>query len=245
MDPTVPQATGWDAFLIPLRENHATLEREGLVGTDFGERNMEDEVADELLLRKAVRCGSFIVGSDIAPRHIKPFWVSLKVYQSFPRDLTKLALLTAAKIMEAGIKHDLLAPASESAVNLVTLISVLTNKPMVTPRFAADPNKHDGEIEGDYSVGQRILLIEDTLVSGLGSIAKIKKIRKHGLLCDDMFVVVNGSPLRHGLLRMGETVRLHQIYNLSDLFRRWQDKDLLPLSSIRKARDYIEENNIA
>lgn len=179
--------------------------------------------------------------------HIAPLYASLRVYQSYPLAMGRLVELIDRHIAASQFHFQVIAPASESAGPLVARISGDLNIPMVTPRFNENQYGPEGDIDGDYKYGDRALMVEDTLVrEGNRKRTTILKMRKRGLLCNNLFVVMNRSANKTPYLSMSDDIYLDHLYTMSELFRFYDEEDAISSrQKLHACRKYIDDFSIA
>ena len=77
---------------------------------------------------------------------------------------------------------------------MTSLVSVLTDIPMLLVRKQAKSHGLGKQIEGDFSVGDRVILLEDVVTTG-GSVRDMVSIlQESGLRVEHVFSISNRSP---------------------------------------------------
>ena len=162
--------------------------------------------ANHLLASGAVRFGAFRL--KLHEQHpdapLSPIYVNLRVLRSYPDALDAAVAVLADLIDARGLRCDRYA-----------------DVPMVTPRA---PKTHglDGSIDGAYTLGETVLLIDDLVTHAESKLDAARVLEANGLRVRDVAVLIDreqGGPGQ--LAAAGYT--LHAATRLSQLlayFRR-------------------------
>ncbi|MBV9719855.1 MAG: orotate phosphoribosyltransferase [Candidatus Eremiobacteraeota bacterium] len=116
---------------------------------------------------------------------------------SDPHVLRRIARLFAPII--ADVRPDLVAGTELGGVVIATAVSQLTGIPMVAVRkkpkaYGAFANDY---VEGPYSAGQHVLLLEDVVTNGHDLLAAATRLRELGLTVTPYAVISRGlAPVR-------------------------------------------------
>ena len=179
--------------------------------------------ADHLLASGAVRFGAFRL--KLHEQHpdapLSPIYVNLRVLRSYPDALDTAVAVLAELIDARGLRFDRYADVPMAATPLVAVLSHLTRVPMITPRA---PKTHglDGSIDGAYTPGETVLLIDDLVTHAESKLEAARVLEANGLRVRDAAVLIDreqGGPGQ--LAAAGYT--LHAATRLSQLlayFRR-------------------------
>lgn len=140
--------------------------------------------------------GAFKLGAFTLKLHSKhpeaplsPFYIDLRVLQSFPD-----ALLDSATVLSGlarGLTFDLLAGVPNAATPFVTLMSQQLGVPMISPQKETKKHGVGGEIYGVFSPGQIVLLVDDLVTDADSKLEVIKKLEAGGLSVTDVVVLLD------------------------------------------------------
>jgi orotate phosphoribosyltransferase/uridine monophosphate synthetase len=165
--------------------------------------------------------GEFTIGRSTVN---SPIYVNPRVLVSNPEALRRVARLIDREI-QAGMSRkrdpiqpfDLVAGVPIGGLHLATAYSLMTNTPMiyVRPSNSSASGVLNGHgIEGRFTTGQRVLLIDD-LISGGGSVLQtISTLESAGLIVKEVAVLVDreqgaAAKLRHRGYDLLAIVSLH------------------------------------
>ena len=85
---------------------------------------------------------------------------------------------------------DLIADVPTAATPLVSAVAVLHGAPMITPHQPKDHGTK-GTIDGDYSKGDRVILIDDLITTAQSKLIAIEILENEGLRVTDVCVLVD------------------------------------------------------
>ncbi len=166
-----------------------------------------------------------------------PVYMDLRKAISHPAVLQEIAL--AAQQVIEDFAYDLIAPVPHGATPLATVLSIFSGKPLIVPRKEAKDHGTGNQIDGSYTEGQNVIVVEDVASTG-GSIVEIVKIlRQNRLIVTDVIVAVDremGS--REALSEIGCT--LHSIFAFKDIIEMLHDKGLISDNIYTEISQYLE-----
>jgi uridine monophosphate synthetase len=161
-------------------------------GSPEGLTPQQRAFADHLLASGAVRFGAFRL--KLHEQHpdapLSPIYVNLRVLRSYPDALDAAVAVLTELIDMHGLQFDRYADVPMGATPLVAVLSHLTRVPMITPRA---PKTHglDGSIDGAYSPGETVLLLDDLVTHAESKLEAVRVLEANGLRVRDVAVLID------------------------------------------------------
>ena len=190
-------------------------------------------LADGLLDAGCVKFGEFTLKSGAK----SPIYIDLRRLVAFP-ELLNQAATAYADIMQ-GLAFDQLAALPYAAMPIGTAISLVGNWGMVYPRKEVKGYGTKVEVEGVFTAGQTVVVIDDLISSGGSKVEGIQKLTSVGLNVDDIVVLIDRQP--EGVDFMGEHgYKLHSVFTLPELLDHWEESGKVDAAMIAKAREFLK-----
>ncbi|MEN6499340.1 MAG: orotidine-5'-phosphate decarboxylase [Rectinema sp.] len=176
-----------------------------------GMLSLKREFVHALLSTKCFRLGEFILKSG----KTSPFYIDLRRLIADPRAM-KLAGRAYA-VLASKCTYDCIAGIPAAGLPLATAAALEAHKPMIWPRMPIKEHGTGNRIEGNYSVGECALLLDDLITTGASKLEAIDILRSEGLRVEDLVVLIErGKEGRRDMERTG--VRLHAFIHVLELF---------------------------
>ncbi len=133
---------------------------------------------------ECIKFGNFTLKSG----QQSPIYIDLRELVSYPNLLQNLASLFQEKIPES---IDRICGVPYAALPMATAISLHSNLPMLIKRKEAKTYGGKKIIEGKYNKGDKIILIEDVITSGISLEETTVELEAEGLVIAKILVVLN------------------------------------------------------
>ncbi len=159
--------------------------------------------------------GCLLFGDYVqASGEVFPYYLDLRTVISNPGLFQRL-LHAYAQAME-GLPFDRLAGIPYGSLPTATGLSLQLHKPLIYPRKETKAHGTRRLIEGDFEPGDRVLVVDDVLISGGSMLDGVDKLRRSDLMVNDVVVLVDhGSGGRRRLEEQG--LRCHAVLTFAGI----------------------------
>ena len=180
-----------------------------------------------------IKFGKFTLKSGIE----SPFYVDLRPLASDPKILKKLAehLL---EILPKDNKLDLICGVPYAALPMATVMSLLSEIPLIMKRKEAKGYGTKKLIEGIYKQGQSCLLVEDVITSGKSLLETIVEVEKEGLKVSDIVVVLDRQQGGKELLEQ-KGYRVHTLFTITEVVKILHEAGEIEDEQVAKIHDFL------
>jgi uridine monophosphate synthetase len=187
----------------------------GWSGASFTAKQAADPLK-ERFLGSLVSTGCFRLGDFTLKSGKKsPFYIDLRRLVSDPAAMA-IAAEAYARTAE-GLVYDRIAGIPAAGLPLATATSLRTGRPMVWPRMPVKEHGAGNRVEGAFTPGDRILLLDDLITTGASKLEAVQILKAEGLIVEDLVVLIERG--RQGRREMDAAgVRLRAFVHVRDLF---------------------------
>ena len=198
--------------------------------------------ADALLACGAVKFGAFRLKlHEREPdASLSPIYVDLRVLRSWPDAIDTAVAVLAEMIAARHLEFTRYADIPMAATPLVAILMHQTRVPMITPR-EAKTHGIAGTINGDFSLGETVLVIDDLVTHADSKLEAIRVLEENGLVVRDVAVLIDreqGAPEQ--LAAAGYT--LHAALTLGQLLDYWRASGVIDEATFERVRAYQAAN---
>lgn len=193
-------------------------------------------LAEGLLAMGCVRFGTFTLKSGL----ISPIYIDLRRLVSFPEWMQQVA---AAYIrLLRNLQFDRIVGLPYAGLPIATAISLQGGWPMIYPRKTVKDYGTSAEIEGLYSPGEKVVVIDDLATTGGSKFEAIDKLTEAGLQVSDVVVLIDReSGAKEALAARG--YKMHALFTLTALLDHWETDQRLPQSEIDQTRIFLNKSS--
>ena len=117
------------------------------------------------------------------------YYIDLRKIISNPQIFNQV-LMTYAKILKK-LTFDRIAGIPYGSLPTATGLSLMLNHPMIFPRKEVKAHGTRRLIEGNYQPGEKVVIVEDILITGKSAIEGAEKIKSAGLEVEDIVVFID------------------------------------------------------
>jgi orotate phosphoribosyltransferase len=172
---------------------------------------------DDAALRGALREHAYLEG-DFVLRSGKRsrYYLDKYRFETVPDVLEALGARLAAKAVAVEPEAARLAGPELGAVALAAAASLASRLPFLIVRGEAKAHGPANRIEGAFTPGERVVLIEDVVTSGGAAADAVRALRQADLVCRTAVCVIDREEGGvDALARLG--VRLHPLFRAADV----------------------------
>jgi uridine monophosphate synthetase len=197
----------------------------------------DDSLADALLEAGCIRFGQFTLKSGMQ----SPIYIDLRRLISHPKLLSMVA--EAYLPLLSRLSFDRLAALPYAAIPIATAISLKSGLPVIYPRKEVKAYGTAAEIEGEYSAGERVVVIDDLATTGGSKFEAIDKLVAAGLMVEEVVVLVDRqSGASEALSNAG--YHLRAVFTLSGLLDYWQSTGKVAQQQIAAVREFLKAQDV-
>ncbi len=198
---------------------------------------MIKELIIKLFEINAVKFGDFKLKSGI----MSPIYIDLRVTVSYPEILKMVAEAMWEKVK--NLNFDLICGVPYTALPIATVISVEHNKPMVMRRKEIKDYGTKKAIEGNFSAGQTVLVVEDLVTSGSSVFETIEPLQLEGLKINDIVVLIDRE--QGGKKHLQEKgYNLHSVITISEMLEVLGNEGKLAKEMAARVKSFIINNQV-
>jgi orotate phosphoribosyltransferase len=174
---------------------------------------MNDDELKQAIRERALLAGSFVLRSGQRSR----YYVDKYRFATDPVMLEQLGARVAQAVAGADPSAVRLAAPELGAVPLAAAASLSSHLPFVIVRKETKDYGTGNRLEGEFSPGERVCLLEDVVTTGGASVDAVHALREAGLECATAVCIVDREAGgADALARVA--VRLWPLYRMSEFF---------------------------
>ena len=132
-----------------------------------------------------MRLGDFVLHSG----QRSPIYLDLRMLVSRPDVLAQVA--RAYGVLLQGLAFDRLAAIPYAALPIGSAVALLTGRPLIYPRREAKAHGTGRLIEGAWSPGQTVVVLDDLVTTGASKLEAIRPLEEAGLRVRDIVVLID------------------------------------------------------
>ena len=177
-------------------------------------QNKKDEMANILFKIDAIKFGVFKLSSGKA----SPYYIDLRVIPSFPDAFREICDLYADYITsQIGVKNfDRIAGVPFTGIIFASQVAYNLKKPFIYVRKGVRLHGRERRVEGLLSSGDRVLLIDDLVTTGLTLKKAAEAVRAEGGVVTDAVVFLDREEGEKQRLEKNG-IRLHTLLKISEV----------------------------
>ncbi len=190
----------------------------------------KERMANILFKVDAVKFGFFKLSSGKA----SPYYIDLRVIPSFPDAFREIVEFYAQAISsEIGLKNfDRIAGIPLAGIPFASQVAYNLKKPFLYLRKGVKRHGRERRVEGVLVSGDRVLLIDDLLTTGLSLKKTAAAVRAEGGVVSEALVFLDRQEGGQELLEKSG-IKLHSLLNISEMAKKLFDMGAIDRESLR------------
>ncbi|VDM31411.1 unnamed protein product [Hydatigera taeniaeformis] len=200
-----------------------------------------DDTTRRDLAHRLFRLGALnFSGVRLKTGEISPVYFDIRLTMSDPLLLQDIARYMYKMISDTtDDRFDLITGVPAAAIALATVISIQNNVPMILTRKAAKDYGTKKKIEGIWTAGENVLVVEDVVTYGDSIAETTALLRSSGLQVKHAVVVVERQQGATQNLLKSHNVHLHTLLSFDDILNILSTDGLIPMERVHVARNFI------
>jgi orotate phosphoribosyltransferase len=207
--------------------------------TESASQEKKDEMANILLKLDAIKFGVFKLSSGKA----SPYYIDLRVIPSFPDAFREICDFYAAHITKSiGLKNfDRIVGVPVTGIIFASQIAYNLKKPFLFVRKGVRLHGRARRVEGVLASGDRVLLIDDLITTGLSLKKTAEAVRAEGGVVTDVVVFLDREEGgKQQLEKCG--IKLHALLKISEIANALYDIGSIDQESLKTILKQIKKN---
>jgi uridine monophosphate synthetase len=167
----------------------------------------------EFYKRGLIKFGSFKLKSGVE----SPFYIDLRSIISYPDLFKEVSNNCIDIIRKNNINYDIICGVPYTALPIATQICSILDKPMILCRKEVKEYGTKKMVEGIYSDGNSVLVVDDVLTSGQSVMEVVEKLSSEGIIVRDVFVLIDREQGGRQFLE-SKGITVNSMITISDIF---------------------------
>jgi len=201
-------------------------------------RHVEEEICQIIKKTAALEFGTFKLSSG----KVTPYYVDLRVIPSLPQAFHKVSeiYIDAIKRKIGEENFDRVSGIPLAGMAFAVLVAFHFHKPFIYVRQVRRLRGRERKVEGILMPGDRVLLIDDLVTTGLSLERSARAIKAEGGVVTDAFVLLDREEGgKERLARNGIT--LHSVLRITDVAKRLYEMNAIEKNELEIILNQVRE----
>lgn len=188
------------------------------------------EVCQILKKTNAIEFGAF----KLPHGRITPYYIDLRVIPSFPDAFARISEIFVNSVRsEVGVENfDRVAGIPTAGLPLSTIVAYSLKKPFLYVRQKQRLRGRERRVEGILMPGDKVLLIDDLVTTGLSLKKSALAVRAEGGVVSDAFVLLDRE--EGGAERLASIgVKLHAVLGIRDIAQKLYEMNAIDETGLK------------
>jgi uridine monophosphate synthetase len=189
-------------------------------------------LVNQLFDTGCVKFGTFTLKSGLT----SPIYIDLRLLASHPALLRDVAREMAASARK--LAFDRIAAIPLAGLPIGTALALEMERPMIYPRPQVKAHGRQRAIEGEFSPGETILVVDDLITRGTSKIEAVEPLENAGLNVSDVLVLIDRE--QGGAQDLAERgYQLHAVLLLSDILSTLKESGRITAEQYTEVSEYL------
>lgn len=197
-----------------------------------------DELYDKIFEAGCIKFGEFKLKSGL----MSPVYVDFRGLISKPALLAEIGTALAEKAKEIGC--DRIAGIPYAGLPLGVAASIAGDIPLIYARREVKEYGTGKLIEGDWTPGERIIMIDDIITDGRSKIESVTPLTARGLIVHDILIILDREQGGKQIIENGG-YRLHSLGTLTEVLDKLVASRKVSAVTASRVKEFIKENQFA
>ncbi|MBI2416811.1 MAG: orotidine-5'-phosphate decarboxylase [Ignavibacteriales bacterium] len=185
-----------------------------------------------------LKFGSFTLKSGIT----SPFYLNLRQFISYP-DLMQGISRLLADVLPPALQYERIAGVPYTGIPLASALSLHLNKPLIIPRKEEKAYGSKDAIMGEYSQGDRCLLVEDLVTSGESILETRQQMIDNGLNPIAGVVLVDRRAVKDDFAK-NTGLPLYAVTNIEEIIQVLMEKGLMSNETAKEIQMFLMNSSM-
>ena len=191
------------------------------------------QLADSLFDAGCIKFGTFTLKSGLT----SPVYIDLRLLASYPALLRDVAREMATYAHE--LAFDRIAAIPLAGLPIGTAMALEIDRPMIYPRPQVKAHGRQRTIEGEFSPGETVLVVDDLITRGTSKVEAIAPLKEAGLAVKDVLVLIDRE--QGGVDDLAQQgYRLHAVFKFTDILDTLKESERITAEQYGKVLDYLK-----